>query len=93
MAGPVLEQEGLQVMQQRWGARVGSVIHHFNLPTSSSSSLWGRSYLAGQPTSLTSHHSYSSLTLQNMAGSKPLLNAQHLTLEEDEGFLWGLSLQ
>lgn len=26
MAGPVLEQEGLQVMQQRWGPRVGSAI-------------------------------------------------------------------
>ena len=26
MAGPVLEQEGLQVMQQRWGPRVGGAI-------------------------------------------------------------------
>lgn len=68
---------------------MGSVIHHFNLPTSSSSSLWGRSYLASQPTSLTSHHGYSSLTLQNMAGSKPLLNAQHV--EEDEGASCGVS--
>ena len=93
MAGPVLEQEGLQVMQQRWGPRVGSAIHHFNLPTSSSSSLWGRCYPAGQPMSLTSHRSYSSLTLQNTAESKPLPNAQHPTLEEDEGFPWGLSLQ
>lgn len=93
MAGPVLEEEGLQVIQQRWGPRVGSAIHHFNLPTSSSSSVWGRCYLAGQPMSLTLHHSYSSLTLQNTAESKPLPNAQHLTLEEDEGFLWGLGLQ
>lgn len=80
-------------MQQSWGPRAGSVIHDFNLPSSSSSSLWGRCYLAGHPMNLTSHHSYSSFTLQNMAGSKPLPNAQHPTLEEDEGFPWGLSLQ